>query len=312
MTEMAVMKQTGTSSKQSKTQTSAVMRQKPQDYSLEDMQLMAKAMAQSRMLPGWDSPEKIFTLMLLSRDEGSNVTTCVLRYDNIGGRISKRASAMLEDFIKYGGKVRWVETSDKRAAAVFIDPNGFEHPEIEYTFNEASKAGLVNKDNWKKYTADMLRSRLIARAMRMVCPQATGLYVATEEAMDGIDTPTQAAPSVAPTKLFETPKAEPTPVKVEVAMKTAEVVHEPEVVESEPLPEPNPQPAAEATPATPAEQIAMIFKACDPAKLKAFLLSLKWIGAKDDPLTATLSKSRIDMILAKPEQFVAKVAATKV
>lgn len=311
----AVARQTGTS-RQSKTQTSAVMRQKPAEYSLDEMQLMAKVMAQSRMLPGWDSPEKILTLMLLSRDEGTNVTSCVLRYDNIGGRISKRASAMLDDFIKYGGKIRWSETSEKRAAAIFVDTNGVEHPEIEYTFNEAAKAGLVGKDNWKKYPADMLRSRLIARAMRMVCPQATGLYSATEELMDAVDTYSAPAPAPVPVNLFKSSTSDVQPeatasTKVEVAMKDAEVVHEPEVVqpEEEPPPPPNaqPEPAKELTKA---EQVAAIFANLDHDKLAKFLRALKWIGAKEDPDASKLSTTRLDMILGKPDQFTAKVNAT--
>ena len=43
-----------------------------------------------------------------------------------------------------------------------------------YTLEEAKKAGLVNKDNWKKYPSDMLFARAISRGARRYAPGIFG------------------------------------------------------------------------------------------------------------------------------------------
>lgn len=53
-----------------------------------------------------------------------------------------------------------------------------------YTINDAERAGLTGKDNWRNYTRAMLRNRCVAELARAVYPDAcTGLYV-EEEAVE--------------------------------------------------------------------------------------------------------------------------------
>lgn len=55
---------------------------------------------------------------------------------------------------------------------------------MTWTFEQAKKAGLTNKDNWKNYPRAMLRARTIAEGVRAVYPAAIGGMMIAEEAAD--------------------------------------------------------------------------------------------------------------------------------
>ena len=53
--------------------------------------------------------------------------------------------------------------------------------EVEFTVEDAKRAGLTGKDNWRKYPSDMLWARMISRAKRRVAPDVCmGAYVEGE------------------------------------------------------------------------------------------------------------------------------------
>jgi hypothetical protein len=56
--------------------------------------------------------------------------------------------------------------------------------EISYRWSEAIKAGLIEKDNWKKMPIIMLRSRALAMAARFAAPEATLGLMSAEEMSD--------------------------------------------------------------------------------------------------------------------------------
>jgi hypothetical protein len=75
-----------------------------------------------------------------------------------------------------------VESTAKKA--VYTTKRKGEDPVTqEWTLEDAKRAGLLNKDNWKKYPAAMLRARAKADLARDVYPDAVaGVYIADEAA----------------------------------------------------------------------------------------------------------------------------------
>ena len=53
-----------------------------------------------------------------------------------------------------------------------------------FTFKDAAKAGLANKDVWKNYPRNMVFSRALANGVRWYCPQVACGYMAVEEVED--------------------------------------------------------------------------------------------------------------------------------
>lgn len=120
-------------------------------------------------------------------------------YHIIGGKLSLRADAMLALYRERGGKVKWIQYDDLGAKARWVyDGNDVE---LSYTLEDAKRAGLLparGGSGWAKFPAEMMRARLISKAVRMLCPEVcTGTY--TPEELEDIQRPAQVqAVAVAP------------------------------------------------------------------------------------------------------------------
>jgi len=207
------------------------------EMSFADMQVAASTIAKSGLFKAWSTPEQVMTLMLLCKAEGSDPLSAVNRYDMVQGRITKRSQAMLDDFIKGGGRVQWLESTDTVAKGKFFAPNGSEHIET-YTIEEARRAKLANKDNWTCYPKVMLRNRCVAFALRAVYPSVTSLMLSENEAVDISETinvtpaQTQKIEGNSKTeKILSTLKK--SEVKYEEAKEKVEVVEEVEYISRE-------------------------------------------------------------------------------
>ena len=148
----------------------------------QDVQGMASAIAKSGLF-GMKTPDQALALMLVAQAEGQHPATITQDYDIIQGRAARKTHSVLARFQQMGGSVEWHELSDLKAEATFAHKSGGKL-RIEWTFDQAKKAGLTNKDNWKNYPRAMLRARCIAEGIRAVYPAALGGMMVSEEAQD--------------------------------------------------------------------------------------------------------------------------------
>jgi hypothetical protein len=164
------------------------------NYAVSDLERMAKAFAASKLF-GVQNAEQALALCLVAQAEGRHPATAAQDYSIIQNRPSKKADAMLRDFLSAGGKVEWHELSDAKADATFSHPAGGS-ARIDWTLERATKAGLAGNAMYKKYPRQMLRSRTVSEGVRTVCPGATsGMYV-PEEVHDIVQE--EARPAAAP------------------------------------------------------------------------------------------------------------------
>lgn len=172
---------------------------------VKDMELMAQKIARSRLF-GMD-PDQAFTLMLLAESEGLHPMQAMKRFDIVQGRPAMKAAAILAEFQARGGTVKWKERSTKVWSAVFKHPIHAPEGELfSYTMEDAQRAGLAHKENWKKDPSSMLRARLISNAVRTVMPGiVTGIY--TPEEVQDME-PVRAVASLA-TEPSDEPEPEP-------------------------------------------------------------------------------------------------------
>lgn len=160
-------------------------------HSLADIRDMAVAVAKSRLFD-LDSPEQAMTLMLLCQAEGLHPIQAMRVYHIIKGKPSKKADAMLAEFQRRGGKVKWVDFTDAKVSAVFTHPTACPDGQlVDWDLNRAKTAGLMNNDNWRKYPRNMLRARVISDGVRMVLPEVVvGMYT-PEEVQDFASEPSE-------------------------------------------------------------------------------------------------------------------------
>lgn len=152
------------------------------NHSLSDMQVMAESIARSGLF-GMKSGDQALALMLVAQAEGMHPATITQDYDIIQGKACRKSHSVMARFQQTGGKVDWHELTDKVADATFSHPQGGAL-RMSWTWEQASSAKLTGKDNWKSYPRAMLRSRLIAEAIRAIYPAALGGMLLAEEAQD--------------------------------------------------------------------------------------------------------------------------------
>ena len=124
------------------------------------------------------------------------------------GSLSVASRAIVSAFKRLGGKMKLHEVSKDKCDITFIyDGNELRHAVTLQEFIDngvavSAKTGVL-KDNWAKFSGDMLYARCCSFAIRKVCPEADdGLYT-TEEVADF-----DAAPAAAPREPVKIDKSE--------------------------------------------------------------------------------------------------------
>lgn len=148
----------------------------------QEVEGMAHAIARSGLF-GMKTPDQALALMLVAQAEGQHPATITQEYDIIQGKAARKTHSVLARFQAAGGTVEWHELSETVAEATFSHKSGGKLC-MSWTFEQARKAGLTGKDNWKNYPRAMLRARCIAEGIRAVYPAALGGMLVAEEAMD--------------------------------------------------------------------------------------------------------------------------------
>ena len=147
-----------------------------------DMERMATSIVKSGLF-GIQNTDQAMALMTIAVAEGKHPAIIARDFNIIQGRPAKKAEAMMRDFCAAGGSVKWHALDDALADATFSHPQGGS-VRITWDLERAKQAGLAGKDNWKKYTRAMLRSRCVSEGIRTVAPLATSGVYTPEEVQD--------------------------------------------------------------------------------------------------------------------------------
>ena len=150
---------------------------------VSDMAVMADAIVKSGFY-GFKTKEQVMAVMLVAQAENKHPATVVQEYDIIQGKPALKSQAMLARFQLAGGSVQWDAVSPKAVKGTFKHPSGGTLT-VEWTIEMAKQAGIYRDGSgWSKYPEDMLRARVISRAVRSVYPACILGHYATEEVMD--------------------------------------------------------------------------------------------------------------------------------
>lgn len=168
-------------------------------------------------------------IILAGRELGLSPMTALRSIHLVEGRVTLAADLQLALVKRAGVRHRWLQT-DTEAAVVELTRAPDAAFAFSYSIADAKRAGLAEKQNWRRHTAAMLRARAISGAIRAYCPDLlTTVYDPDEigeatEAPAVVDVepprPVVAAPPVVEAEI-ETPA--PAPAVVEPPA----VVHDP-------------------------------------------------------------------------------------
>jgi hypothetical protein len=151
--------------------------------SFNDMQMMADSLVKSNFY-GFKSKEQMLAVMCVAQAEGKHPASVVQEYDIIQNRPALKSQAILARFQLAGGKVQWDAVTPTKVVGTFSHPAGGTLT-VEWTIEMAKRAGLYREGSgWTKYPEDMLRSRVVSRAVRSVYPACILGHYSVEEVAD--------------------------------------------------------------------------------------------------------------------------------
>jgi len=139
------------------------------------LQMVAKTAQDSGLYPGVGGEAKIFMILLAAKELGiSPMAALNGGIWNIQGKIEISAR-MMASMIRRAGHNLVIKQCN--SSACIIEGRRRDNGDsftAEFSMDDAAKAGLSNKDVWKKYTQDMLYARALSRLARRLFPDIIG------------------------------------------------------------------------------------------------------------------------------------------
>ena len=163
--------------------------------SFDDQMRMAEVMAKSGLLPkALDTKEKVFIALQWGVELGLTPMAAATNIAVINGKPTLSADimhAIVRNNPEYAG-AEW-KKQDEQAAEVLVKRKNANMTETfrgYYDIEMAKRANLLSKENWKAYTARMLKHRALSFALRDAFPDVlAGLYSPDE--LSGENQPAQ-------------------------------------------------------------------------------------------------------------------------
>ncbi len=150
-----------------KTSEAGVAQIAPREYSqLKDQ---ARAVVKSGLAPkSVNTPaEKVLVIAMKGRELGVPMMQALSQIHIVEGKPTISAELMVALVQRAGHKLRVLETSSEKCVVEGARRDDPEYPQrLEWSMDDARKAGVAGKNTWKNYPAAMLRARAISALCR--------------------------------------------------------------------------------------------------------------------------------------------------
>lgn len=178
--------------------------------SWREVQGMANTLAKARgfvprALEG--QPHAIAAAILTGQELGLGPMESLRSIHVVEGKPTLSAELMLSLAIRAGVKHKWTENTNL-AASIRLSRAGQEADTFSFTMEDAKRAGLTGKQNWRKYPSAMLRARCLSAALRAYCPDVLGGSVYVEGELEPDEPEREAAPVDEVLRLIESGELE--------------------------------------------------------------------------------------------------------
>jgi hypothetical protein len=143
------------------------------------LQKVSEGLFASGLFPNAKNKYGAFAIVQYGRELGIPPMMSLKNINLISGQLACNAQLMLTLALQKGITYEVLKEGDKGATIKF--KRGTSTYESSFTEEDAKSAGLLGKDNWKKYPRDMYFWRCVAKGIRRIAPDAVmGLYTAEE------------------------------------------------------------------------------------------------------------------------------------
>jgi hypothetical protein len=144
----------------------------------------ATVLVKTHFLPkGVDTPEKAIAIMLKGRELGVPPMYALSNISVINGKPTAGAELMLALIYRDHGDdaVRITESTPSCCTVAYRRKGWPRHETFSFTIDDAERADLLGKDNWRHYPSAMLRARCISAVARLAFPDTIGGLYTPEE-----------------------------------------------------------------------------------------------------------------------------------
>ena len=151
---------------------------------LKEPMEIGEVFAKSGMFPDVKSQAQAVVKILAGKELGLSPFEAMGSIYVVNGKLalaSKAMAGLIQRSKKYGYVIKKL---DETECTIDILNDDAVIGTTTFTFKDAAKAGLVNKDNWKSYPKNMLFARALSNACRFYCPEVISGYYSVEELQD--------------------------------------------------------------------------------------------------------------------------------
>ncbi len=191
-----------------------------------ELQKVGTGLFKSGLFPNAKNEFGAYAIVQYGAELGIGPMMSLKNINIISGQVACNAQLMLTLALQKGVTYEVIEESDI-GAKVKLKRGNAEYT-ASFTKKDAESAGLLNKDNWKKYPRDMYFWRTIAKGVRRIAPDAVmGLYTA-EEISEGkyVDIVEIPKPTKEPPPVQEENQAKPLDTKSPLHKKIEALISE--------------------------------------------------------------------------------------
>lgn len=147
----------------------------PNDNEFNIIEVIARRAASCGLYGGIGNEHKIFMILLAARELGVKPMEALNGgIWNIQGKIEISARLMSSMIRRAGHSINIIQCDSKACILEGKRKDNGDTFKSQFTIEDAEKAGLVNRDVWKKFTEDMLYSRALSRLARRLFADVIG------------------------------------------------------------------------------------------------------------------------------------------
>lgn len=128
-----------------------------------------------------DNPAAVAAAILHGREVGFAPMTALAQTHVIDGRVSISAEAMRALVLQHGHQIRIGDMSSSAVTIAGRRAGDDQWASVTWTVEDARRADLTGKTNWKKYPRQMLLARATTELLRAVFPDVIHGLMSTEE-----------------------------------------------------------------------------------------------------------------------------------
>jgi len=160
--------------------------------SVSDAQTISKAIIESKIY-GINNPQEAFVKIMAGQELRLSPMFSVNHLYIVNQKIGLDAESMKALLFKEGYTVRprYDDEDNPTVCEVYLYYKGkmVDDKPSRFTIEDATRAGLMGKDNWKKYPKDMLFSKALTRAARAYCSHIIAGFCYVKEELEDFEAP---------------------------------------------------------------------------------------------------------------------------